>query len=93
MRADFVLGYEIFGRAVVLRGEYSRGASAERRARFARWVGVMQGLVDGEKVRGHPVRVVEGRDGGWVEGVLRGLEELRKGGVSGQKLVVRVGEE
>ncbi|MCJ1477278.1 hypothetical protein MMC13_005949 [Lambiella insularis] len=84
--SDFVLGYEIFGRDVVLGGEYSRKANQERREAYVRWVTVMQGLVDHSRIKAHPLRSVEG---GW-EGVLHGLAVLKKGGVSGQKLVVLV---
>jgi hypothetical protein len=46
----------------------------------------VQELLNEEKLRSHPVRVEEGG----LKGILNGVEILRKGGLSGQKLVYPV---
>jgi len=46
----------------------------------------VQELLNAEKLRSHPVRVEEGG----LKGILNGVEILRKGGISGQKLVYPV---
>lgn len=92
VRTKVVMGFEAFGINVALRGEggaaYSRGANAQLYARGTEWTAEMQAAVDRGQIKPHPVREVHGR---W-EGVIEGLELLRRGDVRGQKLVVRVGE-
>lgn len=59
-----------------------------------RWAGVCERLLGEGRVKAHPVRVE--REGerekgkGGLEGVLEGLERLRRGEVSGEKLVYLV---
>lgn len=84
---EFVLGYEIFGKEVVLGREYSRVARADRREAYVKWTRTMQRLVDEGSIKGHPLKAMPE---GW-ESVLRGVEVLKNGGVSGQKIVVPVG--
>jgi hypothetical protein len=84
--SDFVFGYEMFGKRVALGGAYEREAKAELRDAAVRWFGVMHPLWEKGEVRAHPVKTLPGS---W-KGVLNGLDILRKGGVSGHKLVVRV---
>lgn len=49
---------------------------------------IAEKLLEEGKVRGHPVSV---REGG-LRGVIEGLEDLREGRVSGEKLVYRVAD-
>ena len=86
VKSEFVMGYEMFGKGVLLEGDYGRAPDEGKKERAVEWCRVMQGLVDEGKIRSHPVMVVEG---GW-EGVLEGLERLRRGEVRGEKLVVLV---
>ena len=61
----------------------------EEDARFANmFVGVAEGLLREGKIKGHPASV---RKGG-LGGVLEGLQEMRDGKVSGEKLVYRVAD-
>lgn len=46
----------------------------------------VQGLLDRQSIRPQPIRV----DGEGFEAVLNGVEVIRQGGVSGQKLVYRI---
>lgn len=84
IEAEFVMGYDMFGREIALGKEYGRPASPESREMGKMWfTGTMQRLLDAGAVKSHPVKVV----GKGLEPVLKGLDVLRKGGVSGQKLV------
>lgn len=86
--AGIVMAYEITGDAVDYGAEsaYTRPASAESYALGVEAAREMQALIDGERVVPHPVRELKG---GW-HGILKGLEMLRGGKVSGEKLVVRI---
>lgn len=88
VRTGVVMAYEIAGRAVDYGAEsaYTRPASAKSYALGVEAVGEMQPLIDGGRVVPHPVRELKG---GW-DGILKGLEMLRGGKVSGEKLVVRI---
>ena len=52
------------------------------------FVGIVEGLLKEGKIKAHPAKV---RKGG-LKGVLDGLQEMREGKVSGEKLVYRVGD-
>ena len=81
-----MLALTIFGRKVALDGEYGREANPEDREFGARLTEQVQGLLDAGKVDVHPVRVM---GGGW-QGVLEGVDLVRRQTVSGQKLVYAV---
>lgn len=77
---EFIIAYDIFGCEIALGKGYGRAASPESKEMGKKWFeGTMQGLLDRRRVRSHPVKVV-GRRG----------DRGRRGGVSGQKLVVMV---
>ena len=81
------MGYDIYGKGIALDRGYEREPNLDRNRRGVAWFETMQGLVDRGEIRTHPVLVLRGG----LEGVLKGLEKLRTGAVSGQKLVVRIG--
>ena len=83
---QMVLGYEIFGREISLGANYSRLASKEKRENSARYMKAVQRAVENNELRSHPVRLLSGG----LEAVQYGLDMLRRGEVSGEKLVVRV---
>ncbi|KAH8820159.1 hypothetical protein F5884DRAFT_763061 [Xylogone sp. PMI_703] len=68
---------------------YSREANHALFTMVANWAAEMQSALDRGLIRAHPVREVPG---GW-EGIITGLNELRRGEVRGQKLVVRISDE
>lgn len=76
----------MFGGRVALDGEYGREASAADRALSAKIFAATQTLLDNGLITSHPVRVLQDR---WA-GVIQGVDMIRTGAVSGQKLVVRV---
>ncbi|KAK1996636.1 GroES-like protein [Colletotrichum falcatum] len=88
VRTGVVMAYEATGRTVDYGAEsaYTRPASAASYALAVEVVAEMQALIDGGRVLPHPVRELKG---GW-DGILSGVEMLRSGKVSGEKLVVRI---
>ncbi|RAK95567.1 zinc-binding alcohol dehydrogenase family protein [Aspergillus ibericus CBS 121593] len=79
----WVFGLEPLGEKIAWGGVHKREANAEAREFLEVWSETMRGLVEGGKVRFHPVVV---REGG-LRGALEGLEEIRKKRVRGGKLV------
>lgn len=90
VKTDWVLGPAIFGEGSTWPAPYGRPPSEELRAYGERLWSVAQKLVDEGKLRHHPVRTLA--EGG-LEQVLVGMEMVRSGRLSGEKCVVRVGEQ
>ena len=88
VKTGVVMAYEITGRAVDYgaASPYTRPASAASYALGVAAAAEMQPLVDSGRVVPHPVRELTG---GW-DAILKGLDMLRSGKVSGEKLVVRI---
>jgi NADPH:quinone reductase-like Zn-dependent oxidoreductase len=86
VKADFALGLSMTGEKMEMGGGYGAEAMPHRRELAARWFASLQKQVDAGRIRSHPPREL---DGG-LQGVMGGLDELRRGAVSGQKLVCRV---
>ena len=89
IKTDLVMGPTILGAGVDTGGEdsdYAKGADPELRQWGIGFYQSIQRLVDEKKLRAHPLRVIEGR----FEGILRGLDMLKRREVSGQKLVVKL---
>lgn len=82
---DWVLGTTIFGDGCDWPPPYRRPGSQEVKEFGVELFAIAQKLIDDGKLRHHPLRVL---DGG-LEAVLEGLELMRKGGISAQKIVVR----
>lgn len=88
VRVKEVMGYEILGDRVDLgpSSTYSREASPMCVEIGRVWVGEMQSLLDRGLVKPHPIREVQGK---W-DGIINGLVMLQRGEVRGEKLVVRI---
>lgn len=89
VRVKVVMGFEGLGATVDLGPSgsiYSRQANANLFEICTRWHGEVQSLIDADLLKSHPVREVPGR---W-QGIIDGLEMLRRGEVRGQKLVVNI---
>ncbi len=84
--SEFLMGYDMFGKRIALPGEYGREANEERHVSWRKWCVEMSRLLAEDKIKSHPIKVLEG---GW-QSIIDGLELLRKGEVSGTKLVVRM---
>ncbi|KAL8785264.1 MAG: hypothetical protein Q9213_003468 [Squamulea squamosa] len=87
VKSDLVLAYTAFGEPFEL-GPQSFAAVPEHQAFSARWWLLAEQCLASGKIKVHPPSV---REGG-LEGVLDGLDLMRKDRVSGQKLVYNVSE-
>jgi hypothetical protein len=65
---------------------YTRMADTEKHALGVESAVEVQRCLDEGKLMSHPVREIKG---GW-EGIIQGLEILKSGKVTGQKLVIRI---
>ncbi|KAJ5088560.1 Polyketide synthase enoylreductase [Penicillium angulare] len=86
VRASWLMVLTMFGGRVALDGEYAREASAADRALSAKIFAAIQTLLDNGRIKSHPVKVLADS---WA-GVIQGVDVIRTGAISGQKLVVRV---
>ncbi|XWW93411.1 hypothetical protein V2A60_001344 [Cordyceps javanica] len=66
--------------------DHGREANEERHQAGRKWCMEMGRLLAEGKIKSHPIKVLEG---GW-QSIIDGLKLLRKGEVSGTKLVVRL---
>ncbi|KAF2193880.1 zinc binding enoyl reductase [Zopfia rhizophila CBS 207.26] len=85
VKTEFVVGLAAIGKEVALSGGYERPADHRVQARSAHDFAVVQRLLDEDKVRAHPAKVISP---GGFSGILEGIKILRDGGTSGEKLVV-----
>lgn len=83
----FVIGAEVVGQEINLGGDYVRPASKESLDLAVRFVAILQKLLDKGELRAHPTQTLEGG----LRGIISGLEMLKRGEVSGRKLVAFVG--
>jgi NADPH:quinone reductase-like Zn-dependent oxidoreductase len=83
VKVDWVLGPALHGKAIGWPAPMERDADPEMREFAMKWTTTVQQLFDEGKVRTHPIREMEGG----LEGVMQGLDMLKKKEVSGQKLV------
>lgn len=86
IEADWILATRITGGASAWPAPYGCDAEPRLRDMAVPIFAVIERLLHEGKVRPHPVRVEEGG----YEGLIRGVDVVRKGGLSGQKLVYRL---
>lgn len=89
VKTTFVVGLAAIGKEVALSGGYERPADDRVRAQAAHDFAVVQRLLDQDKVKAHPTRVIPK---GGFSGILEGIDTLREGRTSGEKLVVFLDE-
>lgn len=83
VKQEFILALDVFGEAVQLSRGYERDADPALHEFAVQWYEVIQRLISGGKLRAHPLQVL---DGGF-EDILRGIQLLKSGSVSGKKIV------
>lgn len=86
VKTEWVLGPAIFGQGSTWPSPYGRPADPELQKFGARLWAVTQKLVDEGKLQHHPLQVLKGG----FETVIDGMERVKKGQVSGEKIVVRL---
>lgn len=84
IHANWTLGITMLGKDIAWPEPYGRPGSEEDREFGATWARTLQKLLESGSIRHHPLRVKE--NASW-EHVLGGLEEIKTGKVSGEKLV------
>lgn len=87
VKPQWLLGPALVGREVAWKHPYYIKPDSELRRFGEDWFKTAQVLVDKGQITPHPIRVI---DMVGFEGVLEGIEELRQGKVSGEKLVCRI---
>lgn len=86
INGDWVLGPSIFGEEITWPAPYARAGSPELVDFATMFFAVLQKLLDEGKIKTHPLRVMEGDLGT----VLEGMELLKSGTISGEKIVVKL---
>lgn len=86
VKADWVLGPSIFGEEITWPAPYARAGSPEISAFATDFFSTLQRLLDENKLKSHPLRILEGDLGT----VLEGMELLKGGTISGEKIVVKL---
>lgn len=86
IKASFCYALTIFGLPVELAGDFARDAKPEDHKLALNWMKLAEALLGKGKIQAHPAVV---KPGG-LAGVIAGIDLLRKGDVSGQKLVYKV---
>ncbi|KXJ94937.1 chaperonin 10-like protein [Microdochium bolleyi] len=86
VQPEFLMGYDMFGKGIDLPGAYGREPNPDRHELGKAWYRTMEKLVGDGKIKFHPTTILDGR----FDGILKGLASLRKGEVSGTKLVVNM---
>lgn len=87
VESEWTLAYTAFGEAFGRGGRALEARPGDRAFAARFWEASRELLADG---RIKAARLALDRGGGGLEGVLRGLEDLRQGKVSGTKLVYRI---
>lgn len=86
-KAGFTMGYSVFGHAYE-RGGHDFPARPEDAVFAEGWWGLARGLLADGRVK--VARMEVNRGGAGLEGVVKGLDDLREGKVSGKKLVYTI---
>ncbi|KAF7540711.1 hypothetical protein G7054_g1184 [Neopestalotiopsis clavispora] len=87
VKPDWLLGPALVGREVAWKDPYHIQPDTELRTFGTEWFKLAQRMLNKGEVRPHPIRI--GKKIGF-EGVLEGIEELRQGALSGEKLVYQI---
>lgn len=86
VKPDWVLGPTLLGKAIGWGPPFEREGNAQVRDFAMKWFKTAQVLLDEGKLKVHPVRIMPGG----FQGVLEGMDMLRKKQISGEKLVYRI---
>jgi aspyridone synthetase trans-acting enoyl reductase len=86
IKPHWIFVLTMFGQAIRLKGPYKRRERPQDVAFETDWFSRVQELLDCGLVRPHPVRVMQGG----LEALVEGINEVRLGKVSGEKLVYNI---
>lgn len=88
VQPDWILGYTVFGQNVELGGNYAVVADPEDKKFAAFWMSRMEEMLAAGQLQPHPIKTQP--DG--LLGIIRDLDLIRDGAVSGKKLVYSLGQ-
>jgi len=88
VKVGFVMGPALLGHRLALDYGYERDADPEMRSFGVSWYQNLQILLDGSKLKPHPLKELKNQ----FDGVLEGIKMLKNKEVSGEKLVVAINE-
>jgi NADPH:quinone reductase-like Zn-dependent oxidoreductase len=88
VKASWVLGPELLGEELRWPAPHGRPGNTDAKTFCGIWASVLQGLLDQDLIRTHPLRI--SNEG--LHGILDGFKEIREKKVSGEKLVYTLGE-
>lgn len=83
IKQEFIFALDIFGEHVQMKRGYERDANPELHRFAVEWYQVVQGLIQGGRLRAHPLEMLENGLGN----IVQGIRLLRSGLISGKKLV------
>lgn len=86
VKPNWIIAFTMFNKPINWQRPYRKEAKPKDRKFAEHWFQVAQGLLDSGAVVPHPIRE---RSGG-LKGVIDGVDMVRKGEVSGVKLVYRI---
>lgn len=89
VKPGWILGPALLGEDVGWKEPYTIKANPELRSFGKEWFQCAQGLLDRGELRPHPIQIGDKKG---LEGVLEGIEILRRKNISGQKLVYSIGD-
>ncbi|EFE41546.1 oxidoreductase, zinc-binding dehydrogenase family superfamily [Trichophyton verrucosum HKI 0517] len=84
IKATWIVGISMLGKDIAWPPPYERPGSEETRAFGGKLAQILQKILDEKKMKPHPLRIKE--QATWYD-VLEGLDEVKSGRVSGEKLV------
>ncbi|EGE04486.1 enoyl reductase [Trichophyton equinum CBS 127.97] len=84
IKATWIVGISMLGKDIAWPPPYERPGSEETRAFGGKLAQILQKILDEEKMQPHPLRIKE--QATW-NNVLEGLDEVKSGKMSGEKLV------
>ncbi|GAW16228.1 hypothetical protein ANO14919_056510 [Xylariales sp. No.14919] len=87
VKPNWIMGPAVVGREIAWKDPYYIKPDLDLRAFGVEWFRTAQHMLDEGEIKPHPIRV-DTRVG--LEAVLEGIEILRQGGLSGEKLVYRI---
>lgn len=82
---NWTLGYDAFGETFVWRGGQVRHGDPEERAFATRFLGIANEMLAEGKIK--PIRRTVNWGGSGLEGVIKGMDQVKTGLVSAEKLV------
>ncbi|KAI1918096.1 hypothetical protein LOZ53_001182 [Ophidiomyces ophidiicola] len=87
VKADWVLGIRLTGEDIALPGGYGSKADPELRIWGSKFAARIESLIHAKKIRPHPPKVYPGG----LDGIISGVERMKRGEISGEKMVYLIG--